>query len=250
MKNLVFTAKWIGVRCVRFLLDNFPEDEYKFILCQPGANDIAKLLDDRGYKYHMLGNDVISEIVNKPPGYYDWLLNLWGGYIFKEDTLSKARFSLNIHPAYLPYCRGRDPVVWSIRHGYPAGVTLHQVTLGVDEGPIWWREEIDYSFPIKGFELYKRVAERCISVFAERWGDIRSGKLAPEVQPTNKENYTFKRSDLFVDQCINLESDIASKSLFMRLLAHDFSPDYSAQFVINGRKFNVTLSFSPVNESD
>ena len=67
-------------------------------------------------------------LLEKEENYFDWLLNLWGNYIFSAELISRAHRSLNIHPSFLPYGRGSDSVVWSIRYGHPAGVTLHQIT--------------------------------------------------------------------------------------------------------------------------
>jgi methionyl-tRNA formyltransferase len=250
MRHLVFTAKWVGARCVNYLLDTFPNDEYTFVVCEPDADMIVELLDRRGRASMRLGEDALNVIRSMEVGHFDWLLNLWGGYIFKEDTLSRARYTLNIHPAYLPYCRGRDPVVWAIRKGFPAGVTLHAITLGVDEGPVWHREKVPYELPVKGGDLYGRVAERSWKVFCEQWAKLRDGHVVVAVQSAPEGMHTFRRSDLLKDQRIDVDSDAAARDIVLRLLAHDFSPGYSSQVVIGGKVFNATLSLSPVDNSN
>jgi folate-dependent phosphoribosylglycinamide formyltransferase PurN len=249
-RHLVFLAKWIGARCLEYMLDTFPKDNYTIVICEPEADITAKMIERRGLSYMRLNEDSLKIIENMDEGHYDWLLNLWGGYIFKQNIISRARQSLNIHPAYLPYCRGRDPIVWAIRKGYPAGVTLHSIAQGVDEGPIWYREEIPYKLPISGGDLYSQVVERSWNAFCEQWAKLRVGHAIAIQQPTSKEMPTFRRSDLLVDRCINLDKGgTPERDMILRLLAHDFSPGYSAQVVINNQLYNATLSLSPIDDA-
>jgi methionyl-tRNA formyltransferase len=250
MRHLIFTAKDTGQRCVEYLLDNFPDDDYTFVLCEPGADATAAMLERRGLTGMRLSAQTLDVIRGVGEAHYDWLLNLWGGHIFKTDILSRARNSLNIHPAYLPYCRGRDPVVWAIRRGCPAGVTLHSITQGVDEGPIWYREEVPYTLPVRGVELYERVVERCWQAFGEQWAKLRAGEVAATPQDEIVDMATFRRSDLLLDRIIDLDVDLAARDLLLRLLAHDFSPGYSAQVVIGGKPYAATLSLTPFDASN
>ena len=250
MRHLVFTSKWIGARCIEYMLDTFPNDDYTFVLCGPEADMIAELLDRRGRPYMRLGEDALGAIRNMEAGHYDWLLNLWGGHIIKEDTLSRARHSLNIHPAYLPYCRGRDPIVWAIRRGFPAGVTLHAITEGVDEGPIWYQEEVPYEFPIRGGDLYDRVVQRCDIVFCDHWAKLRGGHIIAAPQLALKDVQTFRRSDLLVDRHIDIDSDAVARNVILQLLAHDFAPGYTAQVAIGGKVYKANLSLLPFDETN
>ncbi len=43
---------------------------------------------------------------------------------------------LNLHPSLLPAYRGPRPVYWQLRHGAPAGVTVHYMDEGLDTGDI------------------------------------------------------------------------------------------------------------------
>lgn len=241
MKILVFTAKDIGLNCIRFLLAHFPEDEYTFVVCEPEADRIIYELLKNGSLAAKLDKNILGEIGGKAANHYDWLLNLWGGYIFKEDILSKVRQSLNIHPAFLPYCRGRDPVVWALRYGFPAGVTLHVVSSGVDEGAIWYREKVHYDFPCTGGELYNAVVDRSWKAFCENWPKIRDNQMLPEAQPPEVAGKTFRRSELFVDRRINADEDSVARSIVQRLMAHDFGDGYQAELVMNGKIYTARL---------
>lgn len=246
MRILALADKDVGLRTVRFLLDRFPEDEYRFILGE-GAADIATLLQDRGHSFERASPDALMA-VEKSDTAYDWILNLWGANILSPAFLARGIHSLNIHPSLLPIGRGRDPVVWALRDSRPAGVSLHVLTPGVDEGPIWYQEEVPYDYPIAGGQLYRQVVERCWQVFCERWPEIRAGRIVPNPQGDGPP--TKRRRDLLADRTVNLDVPEArrERDLVLKLLAHDFPPDYSARLILDGRIYDAVLSLKPVDD--
>lgn len=250
MKILVFVSKWVGLKCLDVLLSDFFDDEYEFVVMEPDAKLIIDKLNEHGCQYRILNNETINWIQSREDEYFDWLLNLWGGYIFKQNVLIKVKNSLNIHPSHLPYGRGRDPIVWSIRYGFPAGVTFHKITSGVDEGPILYQEEIKYELPITGGELYERVIDRCWKGFSEQWINIRS-RSGKEIEQDNKSIIrTFRREDLIQDNIINLDEDLESRDLVTKILAHDFGEEYSMKIISDNKKYAVRLLFKELNEFD
>lgn len=58
--------------------------------------------------------------------------------ILRDDLLATLRLGgINIHAALLPRNRGCNPIQWGIINGETeGGVTLHEITAGIDEGPI------------------------------------------------------------------------------------------------------------------
>jgi methionyl-tRNA formyltransferase len=239
MKILVFVSKWVGCKCLKTLFNEFNNDDYLFIVSNPDADKVIELIQKNNHKYLTLDQDAIDFINSHNNCHYDWLLNLWGGYIFNDEILIKAKKSLNIHPSFLPFGRGRDPVVWAVRHSHPAGVTLHQITTGVDEGPIIIQEEIEYSFPINGQELYDKVIDRCWKLFNEQWVNIRSGMDLPVAQKSA--NATYKRKDLLKDRLINLDENELDRNLISKILAHDFGDDYSSIIRYKGKNYTAKL---------
>ncbi|MDG2252936.1 MAG: formyltransferase family protein [Methylophilaceae bacterium] len=248
MKILVFVSKWIGMNCLDVLFSKFNEDEYTFVVSNPNADEIISKIENYNHKYMLLNDSTISRIESMNENHFDWLLNLWGGYIFNENLLSRVNNTLNIHPSFLPYGKGRDPVVWAIRFGHPAGVTLHEITAGVDEGPIFYQEEIEYSFPITGKQLYSKVVKRCWESFNEQWPNIRATRLIPKPQNTAKKYKTFRRVDLDSDNFINLNEDSLHKELFLKILAHDFGDEYSLSLKYKDKFFSVKLLMEEKND--
>ena len=248
MKILVIAGKDVGLACVRHLVNTVPTDTYTFIACDPGASEISAYLASAGYECSTNTMQALSAVASQPAGQYDWLLNLWGGVILKPDILTRARRSLNIHPGYLPHGRGRDPVVWAIRNQDLAGLALHSVTDRIDEGPVWCRECIDYVLPCKGAELYERVISRCSELFMEHWLELR--ETTSEPTPQEPGHPTMRRKDLLADRDVDLDHDSAARDLVLRLLAHDFGPEYTARIRLNGKLFDATLNLTPAKEDE
>jgi perosamine synthetase len=244
MNVLVFMGKWIGRNCVEFLLRRFPNDRYTFVVTEPENDEGFRFLTLKGHTPLLLSAGSLEHLHSLDSGHFDWLLNLWGGHIFKPETLSLARKSLNIHPGYLPHCRGRDPVVWALRNELPAGLALHEIEETVDTGAIWYREEVQYTMPTSGGELYKRVVDRSWRAFCEQWPAIRGSSLV--AMPQDLDTHTHVRKELFEDRQVNLDDHPDLKDFTNKLLAHDFSPSYSARVRLGEQAYDATISLSAV----
>lgn len=244
MKILVMASKDVGFACVQHLIDTFPDDQYDFIAHDPGADKISAYLKENGHDCSTDPVKALEVIGHQPETIYDWLLNLWGSVIYSLDVLSQARRSLNIHPSYLPYGRGRDPVVWAIRNNEPAGLAFHSIIKEIDEGPIWYREQVEYSLPCRGEDLYARIVGRCSEAFKEQWPALRETTSDPA--PLDEGNYvTRRRKDLFADRDVSLDDEPNVRDFVLRLLAHDFGPGYTARLNIDGNMYDATLNLRP-----
>ena len=78
--------------------------------------------------------------------------------IIKPHLISQYKKLYNIHPGYLPWGRGYYPIFWALFEQTPCGITIHEITEGVDEGPIVMQREVEYFSYDTGDSLYRRVA--------------------------------------------------------------------------------------------
>lgn len=245
MKILVFLSKTTGFECLKWLLSAYPDDDYTIFISEPDKALIAGFLDKQGREYHELpAADPVKITAGKS---YDWLVNIWGSYIFRGDILSRVKNSMNLHPSYLPYGRGRDPVVWAIRDGVPAGATLHQIDTGIDTGPIWAQVEIPYKFPVRGEDLYAKVEKACIRLFSDNWPKLRDSRL--KAKPQGKpELAARRRADLLEDRIIPV-GDIKKPETANKILAHDFSGNGYTALLKDGEKtYNIRLVMDDADE--
>ena len=138
MNILIFASKFVGFKIIEYLLKEHSDDSYEFVLTEDNDNQLIELLTS-----HKKDFRTVTEFYDKidENDTYDWILNLWGGHIIKKNILSKTQNSLNIHPSILPFAKGKDPVVWTIRNNLPAGVTLHEITEKIDSGNIFYQEK-------------------------------------------------------------------------------------------------------------
>jgi len=244
MDILVFAAKDVGLNLTRFLLDTYPNDSYTFVVNNPGKDKLISFLKSRNINAFDVEDDAVDQLINSAKK-YDWLLNLWGGYIFKDNLLSLAKKSLNIHPSYLPFGRGSDPVVWCIRNNWEAGATLHGITNEIDGGPIWAQKSTPYTLPITGGNLYPKVVSDCEDLFITNWSNIRAGTLQPIPQKSGPAEH--KRKQLLKDRIIDLTPESKEWDTITKLLAHDFSPEYTSQLKIGGKIYTARLILEEID---
>lgn len=237
MRALVFVSKTTGFDCLKWLLANCPDDDYTIFLGEADKQLIADFLTSNGVPFYDLVETDPMTVLTAGDA-YDWLINIWGSYIFKEPLLAKVKNSVNLHPSLLPYGRGRDPVVWAIRDQAPAGATLHEITVGIDAGAIWTQVEVPYIFPVSGEQLYAKVERASVELFTAQWRNLRDGKLSarPQGRP---ELPTRKRKDLLSDRVIKDED----RAVILKLLAHDLGKsNYTAILNAEGKSYSVTLN--------
>lgn len=130
-----------------------------------------------------------SEISKLPNGYFDLGLSIYYDKILKKEDLAKFRKILNMHNSLLPKYRGVRPVNWALKNNESKhGVTLHEMTPQVDQGPII--AQIEFSiFP--NIEEVEDVYSRCISVAKIILKDYLPNldKIVPQRQDDSKATY-------------------------------------------------------------
>jgi len=77
--------------------------------------------------------------------------------VLKPHLISRFEFLCNLHPGFLPWGRGFFPVFWALWEKTPAGATLHEISEGVDEGPIVEQIRVEYDDGDTGGSLHDRV---------------------------------------------------------------------------------------------
>lgn len=80
-----------------------------------------------------------------------------GGYLYKIPPIEEA-YGINVHPTFLPKGRGMMPVPYVLtEHPDAAGVSIHKLTQGFDEGDILWQKKIALA-PDEDVETYSAKA--------------------------------------------------------------------------------------------
>ena len=81
--------------------------------------------------------------------------------VIRDDVLSLAKKSLNIHGGLLPEFRGSNPTQWAIlTKAKKTGVTMHEMNSKIDEGKIVKRMEIPLDFYDSWIEINEKVLKK------------------------------------------------------------------------------------------
>lgn len=90
---------------------------------------------------------------------------------------------INIHPSLLPRHRGPTPVESTILDGdSEAGVSIMQLTAGMDEGPVYAQTSFNIAADISKFELYEQLSKAGSELFFESLPNVLSGQLIAKPQ--------------------------------------------------------------------
>src|SRR6266496_2289171 len=160
--------------------------------------------------------------------------------ILKPHLIERYEKIYNLHPGYLPWGRGYYPIFWAIWEETPAGATLHEITAGVDEGPIVAQIRVQYNESDTGGSLFQRVREAEENLFLEYLPRITDGKNIPaDPQPAGG---TYHRQKEFYELKQQTEWEKMSSRDLLRLVRALTFPGHSGLEVTMGtERFELRL---------
>lgn len=90
---------------------------------------------------------------------------------------------INIHPSLLPRHRGPDPLFWTyFDDDREAGVTVHALGKGIDDGDVILQEAIPLERGLRGYDLYFRLAGIGAKLAANAVQQFADGTVKPVPQ--------------------------------------------------------------------
>lgn len=116
------------------------------------------------------------------------------GHILKPDLLAIPRQGMvNVHPSLLPELRGAAPIEWAILRGLETtGVTIMQMTAGLDSGPILLQLPHAIADDITGGELSVHLAELGAQALIEALALMEQGLIQVVPQDDARATYAPK----------------------------------------------------------
>lgn len=239
MDILVFVSKSTGLTLLQ-KMENF-DDTLLLVIGDKNRSEIVS------YARKMKIDFIFVE--NFQPDHskkFDWLVNLWGNKIFNNTELELASNSLNVHPSFLPYGKGSDPIICSIVNGWPIGASIHQITEKIDSGKVFVRQRLSPEPLATGGQIYKKVIELCIDLFARNWHMIRAGLILPSElggsDLINKKVTTEMNRIKNLDNLKNCE-----REFLYWLLAYSFDESYTPQILFRGENYKIKFEISKIN---
>ena len=90
---------------------------------------------------------------------------------------------INLHTSYLPYNKGAAPNFFSFYEDTPKGVTIHEMTAGLDEGAVLLQKEVLLRAEEETFVTsYDKLMTAMSELFFEHWDALKMGKVVPVCQ--------------------------------------------------------------------
>lgn len=112
----------------------------------------------------------------------DLLLSVYYTQLFRAPLLDAINgLALNVHPALLPRHRGTAPLIWAIAEGdTTTGVSAHELTLGVDTGPLRWQHPLPIHRDDTGHSLHDKATNLTRAIVADLLRRLVAGRPLPE----------------------------------------------------------------------
>ena len=116
------------------------------------------------------------------------------GHILIPQVLElPERGSVNLHASLLPELRGAAPVNWAVARGYDrTGVTVMQMTEGMDEGPILLQREVPVAEDDTASSLLSRLSEVGAEALMETLALLEVDAIEPVEQDDARATYAPK----------------------------------------------------------
>lgn len=119
------------------------------------------------------------------------------GKMIPERVLALPTYkTLNMHPSLLPQFRGASPIRSAIlANKNPTGVSIMELTLGMDEGPILAQEKVKIApeeWPLRGTQLDQLLAQKGGTLLAEVLPQWIAGTITPTEQDHTLATYSQK----------------------------------------------------------
>lgn len=124
-------------------------------------------------------------------------------YIIKADIIDYMKGNIiNLHISLLPWNRGVSPNFWSFIDNTPKGVTIHQISVKVDEGNIIYQKECKFDETKETFESsYRKLNEMVVELFQKHWEDIKNGNYCLMKQMGEGSYHSAKDLQLQIQEC-------------------------------------------------
>jgi len=109
---------------------------------------------------------------------------------------------INVHPSLLPKYRGPTPIETPIaKNDTETGVSIMQLTSGMDEGPVYVQETIALTPHDTKFTVYESLVTKSADLLLQALPRILDGSLQPISQDNTKATYCqlLTKKDAFID---------------------------------------------------
>lgn len=144
--------------------------------------------------------ELITKLKDLKP---DFFVTFAFGQILSQAVLDIPKFgTVNVHASLLPKLRGANPIQHSIVNGDKiTGITTMLTSLGMDEGDICLKEEIEISDNMTDIELREKISQIAPNILKETLYGLFDKKLISVKQNNDEATYAgkFQKQEGLID---------------------------------------------------
>jgi len=246
----LFASHLPGLDVARYLASSKCDQIVALCLCNQNPQIDKLILDECGLdansvfigKQDYSNPSVLERFYRLNP---DVIICVYWPWLLPEIVYCPCDITINFHPAMLPANRGWYPHVHNLINGDSAGVTLHQLSVHPDSGPIWAQKEVDTLPTDTAFDLYMRLQKAIVELFLEKWPDIRDGKLRPFPQSESYTAPSYNRKNVLDEiDVIDLDAPTTPRKILNKLRARTFGNRGFAYFDDDQGRVYVRIELS------
>ena len=152
-------------------------------------NQISDFLKDNGNKIISQDKKMsLKEIKEINP---NQIISYGYRHIIPSNVIKNYPEIINLHIAYLPWNRGRDPNFWSWLENTPKGYTIHHINEGIDTGNILVQEQMRFNENETLKNSYGKLQKGIENLFILNWNNLLNKKIEPQKQIPGEGNHHY-----------------------------------------------------------
>lgn len=235
----VFGDQDVGLEVVQFIVANHPTHLGLVVTTEDNAiSAFARASGVPTCRFEQLTARNPAEALQG----IEYIFLAWWPKIVPRRVFSAAgKATINLHPSFLPYNRGKNYNFWTLVEDSPFGVTMHLVDEGIDTGDILIQRPIEKTWSDTGGTLYVKAKRALVDLFVESYLDVVSGHYEPQPQPSDRGSSRLQR-ELDPASQIFLDKQYEARSLINLLRARTFEGKPGCYFYDGGKKYEVRIS--------
>jgi methionyl-tRNA formyltransferase len=235
----VFADRDVGLEVVRYLIHTHPSHLHYVVTT--AENEISELARSAGFSV-IQHCDIDASFSRRILKKLDFIFLAWWPKIVPEQVFSAPRRgTINLHPSFLPFNRGKHYNFWSIVEDTPFGVTMHFVDAGIDTGDLIAQRTIEKDWTDTGGTLYAKAKREMVELFRTSYSRIVAGDF--DRRPQQHDIATFHwASELHPASEVFLDKSYSAKDLLNLLRARTFPSMPACYFFADGKRYEIRVS--------
>jgi len=198
MKVILMGAGSLAISVADWFLNN---DQFELVKIVPvipeptWKKSLVQWAQKNNVSYIKSGNYEDIQNVKDEDWEMDLVFSVFYNKIIKDWFIQKCEKILNLHNGPLPKYRGVLPINWALKNNEKMhGVTIHEITKGIDDGPIVAKLEYSiYPYFDEVENVYNRSLEYGWVLFKETMNVLY--KIKPEPQDHSISTYFSRKDD-------------------------------------------------------